>query len=545
MQPLRVTVGDKTVVISEQRVVRIGRANDADIVLSGETVSRVHAELRPTDIGWILVDVGSQHGTYVDGQRITELRIERPVRAYCGIQGSGATLDFDITRERPVPAAAPETNRVGAPAQGGQADRPGPAPAPAQLDPAFAETVSAASLRGSSGGPTGYRTGPDLVVEAGGAEQRFQHPAQLTIGRHPDCSVVVSDPMSSRYHGRIDAVPGGWTYSNASKEGTYVDGRRVEVLKLQDRAELRLGHPVAGAKVTVTPLIDAQTAVKRIARRRMTKRATAISAIAVALLLVAGVLGVALTRDNGSGGPSTAADALTATELNTAKVATVLIYAQSTTVDGKAVAWSGSGSMISAGGMILTNAHVATPQADGLAEKYGPADELNPKFLQIALIKSPDDTPADPEYRARVVVTDGHIDAAVIQIYATIDGGALPAGSLNLPTVPIGDSDTLRTGDDVTVLGFPGISQSAAVSVTRGVISTFIDDPDLGPRSEIDTDARIAPGNSGGMAIDDSGKLIGIPSAYFTERGTPITSGRIRPINVVKPLIEQAQSQTQ
>src|SRR3954470_22238409 len=105
MQPLRVTVGDKTVVISEQRVVRIGRANDADIVLSGETVSRVHAELRPTDIGWVLVDVGSQHGTYVDGQRITELRIERPVRAYCGIQGSGATLDFDITRERPVPAA--------------------------------------------------------------------------------------------------------------------------------------------------------------------------------------------------------------------------------------------------------------------------------------------------------------------------------------------------------------------------------------------------------------------------------------------------------
>jgi putative serine protease PepD len=543
MRPLRVTVGDKSVVISQQRVVRIGRANDADIVLSGETVSRVHAELRPTDIGWILVDVGSQHGTYVEGQRITELRIERPVRAYCGIEGSGARLDFDITSERPVPAAAPETNRVGAPAQPGQAARLD-APAPPRLDAAFAETVSAASLRGSDAGPAGYRTGPDLVVEAEGAERRFEHPAQLTIGRHPDCSVVVSDPMSSRYHGRIDSVPGGWTYSNASKEGTYVDGRRVEVLKLQDRTELRLGHPVAGAKVIVIPLIDAKTAVRRIARRRMTKRATAISAIAVALLLVAGVLGVALTRDNGSDGPSTAADALTATELNTAKVATVLIYAQSTTLDGKAVAWSGSGSMISSEGMILTNAHVATPQADGLAEKYGPADELNPKFLQIALIKSPDDTPADPEYRARVVVSDGHIDAAVIQIYATSDGGALPAGSLSLPTVPIGDSDTLRTGDDVTVLGFPGISQSAAVSVTRGVISTFIDDPDLGPRSEIDTDARIAPGNSGGMAIDNSGKIIGIPSAYFTERGTPITSGRIRPINVVKPLIERAQSET-
>ena len=352
--------------------------------------------------------------------------------------------------------------------------------------------------------------------------------------------------MSSRYHGRIDSVPGGWTYSNASKEGTYVDGRRVETLKLQDRTDLRLGHPVAGAQVVAIPLIDAQSAVRRIARRRTTRRATAISAVAAVLLLVAGVLAVALARNDGSDGASTASDALTATELNTAKLATVLIYAESTTVDGgKAVAWSGSGSMISSDGMILTNAHVATPQADGLAETYGPSEEANPKFLQIALIKSPDDTPADPEYRARVVVSDGHIDAAVIQIYATIDGGELPSDSLNLPTVPIGDSDTLRTGDEVTVLGFPGISQSAAVSVTRGVISTFIDDPTLGPRSEIDTDARIAPGNSGGMAIDNSGKMIGIPSAYFTERGTPITSGRIRPINVVKPLIEQARAATQ
>ena len=128
MQPLRVTAGDKSLVINQQQVVRIGRANDADIVLSGETVSRVHAELRPTDIGWILVDVGSQHGTYVDGQRITELRIERPLTAYCGIEGSGASLDFDTTLDRPAGAAAQVTDRVGAPAEPGQADRPGAPP---------------------------------------------------------------------------------------------------------------------------------------------------------------------------------------------------------------------------------------------------------------------------------------------------------------------------------------------------------------------------------------------------------------------------------
>jgi len=60
-------------------------------------------------------------------------------------------------------------------------------------------------------------------------------------------------------------------------------------------------------------------------------------------------------------------------------------------------------------------------------------------------------------------------------------------------------------------------------------------------RAEIDTDARIAPGNSGGMAIDNDGELIGVPSAYFQEADVPIVSGRIRPIDLVKPLISEAE----
>ena len=109
--------------------------------------------------------------------------------------------------------------------------------------------------------------------------------------------------------------------------------------------------------------------------------------------------------------------------------------------------------------------------------------------------------------------------------------------------MPIGDSDEVRSGDDVTVLGFPGIAGSARISVTNGVISTFIDREDLGPRSEIDTDARIAPGNSGGAAIDNDAKLIGIPSALFAPDGSPVVSGRIRPINFVMDMIEDAEQE--
>ncbi len=84
--------------------------------------------------------------------------------------------------------------------------------------------------------------------------------------------------------------------------------------------------------------------------------------------------------------------------------------------------------------------------------------------------------------------------------------------------MPLGDSDELRSGDDVTVLGFPGISESVRISVTTGVISTFVDRDDLGERSEIDTDARIAPGNSGGAAVNNDAELIGIPTALFAPR---------------------------
>ena len=402
------------------------------------------------------------------------------------------------------------------------------------------------------------RTGPDLLVVAEGREYRYRHPAQVTVGRQPDCGIVISDPACSRIHGTIAAVPGGWVFANHSAEGTFDAGRRVDNQRFEGRTALRLGHPVAGPELMLVPILSAAEEERRFARKRRRKVLLMVGAAAAVLLLVIGTVAAAVLLSGRDDTPVAGAPAPSSTdvpptsagtpndlsedELESAKAATVLIVAEAPdTENGGTVEYSGSGSIITKDGLILTNAHVAKPTAPGLAEYYGDDGIGDPDYLLIALTNSMDDSVARPAYRARPLEVDGRSDAAVIEIYADAQGDPVDPADLDLPVMALGDSDELRSGDDVTVLGFPGIAESRRITVTTGVISTFLDRDDLGERSEIDTDARIAPGNSGGAAVNNDAELIGIPTALFAPDGSPVVSGRIRPINIVRELVEDAE----
>ena len=568
MQSLLIEVDGRALRFDAPRLLRIGRSIEADVVLAAGSVSRQHAELRPVENGWVLVDSGSQYGTYVDGRRVTEHRISGQITVQCGPPAAGSTLRItpDPVASAPAPAPAPVSAPMPVPVPAPPSAPtpvvpppnvpPPPSDRPAGQTPPGGGYEETFILAAPPTGPLGMgpaRTGPDLLVVAEGREFRFRHPAHLTIGRRPESDVVITDPVCSRMHGQVSATPGGWTYTNSSQEGTFLNGRRVEQYPFHESVRLRLGHPVAGPEVALVPILSAAEEEQRFARKRRNKTLVRMGAVIAALVLIGGTITAAVLLSNGDddtdqsgggtgGGPDTPADSmevLTDEELDTAKAATVRLSAETTDVSGAPVEYSGSGSIIDEQGLILTNAHVAAPSAEGLAEQYGDDDQLNdPEYLLVALTQGGDDQAADPEYRARVVEADGNLDAAVIEIYADDEGNELDE-ELDLPTMPIGDSDELRTGDDVTVLGFPGISQSGAVTVTKGVVSTFIPSEEYGPRSEIDTDTRIAPGNSGGAAINNDAEIIGIPSAFFSE-GTPIVSGRIRPINLVTDLITSA-----
>lgn len=223
------------------------------------------------------------------------------------------------------------------------------------------------------------------------------------------------------------------------------------------------------------------------------------------------------------------------------QAATVQIYAQFEERGDLRTNWTGSGTIISADGLILTNAHVAAPLSPGLAALYNEPEFIfgeEPDALVVGIVESADLPPVETYY-AEVVNADGVLDLAVIRITETVDGSPIDANTLNLPFVTLGDSDTLNLGDEVQVYGFPSIG-GETITFTRGDVAGFEIEDQVGTRAWIKTDTTFSPGNSGGLGANIAGEIVGVPSFVFEAQGGSIN--RLRSINYAKPMIEAAQN---
>ncbi len=223
-------------------------------------------------------------------------------------------------------------------------------------------------------------------------------------------------------------------------------------------------------------------------------------------------------------------------------------------VEGYIEEWSGSGTIISPDGLILTNAHVAVGDRFYRVEK-----------LIIALTVAEDEPPV-PAYLAEVVQADSALDVAVLRITHDLSGQRIDPSDLDLPFVQLGDSDELRLGDPIAILGYPGIG-GKTITLTSGEVSGFTAEAGYGNRAFIKTSATIAGGNSGGLATDENHRLIGIPTqvgagevngdivdcrpladtnrdGYINQYDTCVPTGgfinALRPINLAMPLINAA-----
>ncbi|HEY9076301.1 MAG TPA: trypsin-like peptidase domain-containing protein [Anaerolineaceae bacterium] len=221
--------------------------------------------------------------------------------------------------------------------------------------------------------------------------------------------------------------------------------------------------------------------------------------------------------------------------------------------------YSGSGTIISPDGYILTNCHVADPRT------YG-TPEYAPDVLIIELIDR-DDLPPVPTYIVKVLAVDPILDLAVVKVDKTLNGTAVNTASLNLPYTPLGNSDAIRLGDPLHIFGYPSIG-GKTITYTSGSVAGFDTQDKVGNRAWFKTDATIAGGNSGGQAANNAGELIGVPTRLGTESATKYTDCRrledtngdgkidekdtcvptggfinsIRPVNWALPMIQAARS---
>jgi putative serine protease PepD len=513
----------ETASFDEQRVLRIGRSRDNDIVLDSPSVSRRHGELRPTATGWDLDDIGSAGGTWVNNERVTHASLGATTTVRFGAESDGVEATITI--------ALPQAT----------ADEPPDDPRTELLPDENTVLLSDQQrtyIHGSGQSP-GDRAVDGLLIRTRDGDKRFDADKPVRIGRDAGSDVVADDDAVSRQHANVGRRSDGWWFVDHSNSGSFIDGERVKEKKITEQTVVQLGHPEAGYQITLVPVADVASAQKAIAGKRRRRTVMRWSAAAAVVAVVGGgVAATVLLR-----GGSTNENTLSSANLERAKRASVQIIAFG--ADGLPE-WTGSGTVIGSDGLILTNAHVAKPTAKGLTG--ADVSTGDPSFLEVAFAKD-DNTPAVAKYRATPVVSDGYLDLAVIKIDANVDGTPLGSGKLALPEpVPIGDSNALQTGDHITALGYPGLTNdfhlSGPLTVTSGDVSAF--KRDYGTNTErfwIDTTERIAHGNSGGASINTAGEVIAVNTRFVKgQQEEPAASYLVKPIALAANVITIARN---
>jgi ABC transport system ATP-binding/permease protein len=161
----------------------LGRAEDNDVVLADERASRHHARITRSDGQFVLIDLGSRHGTYLEGERVS--RQSRPLESGDAIAIGDQVIRFLAGRETRL--ASRELPVLG---------------------------VGTVSFEGD----------------------------QLTLGRDPQNDVVLSDPNVSRFHAEVVRGDDGIELVDlGSRNGTRLDGALVRTGRIDAGSEIGIG----------------------------------------------------------------------------------------------------------------------------------------------------------------------------------------------------------------------------------------------------------------------------------------------------------------
>jgi serine protease Do len=174
--------------------------------------------------------------------------------------------------------------------------------------------------------------------------------------------------------------------------------------------------------------------------------------------------------------------------------------------DDRGSAALGSGFIIRADGLIVTNRHVI----------------LGARVVRVRL-------PDAREFPAKILGADAVTDIALLKI----DVG-------HLPVLRLGSSASVAVGDPVIAIGNPfGLGQSVSAGIISARARTLEDDPYI---DFLQTDAAINHGNSGGPLLTVDGTVVGVTSAIFSPSGGSVGLGFAIPAETVAAVIGQLET---
>lgn len=166
---------------------------------------------------------------------------------------------------------------------------------------------------------------------------------------------------------------------------------------------------------------------------------------------------------------------------------------------------SGSGTIVSPDGLILTNEHVVRSARGGVVSV---------------------NTTSGKRYVGQLIATDRRNDLALVRLNT----------SDRFSTVRLANSGSIQVGARVFAIGSPfGLSGT----LTTGILSR------ISPSGDLQTDAALNPGNSGGPLLNSRGELIGVNKAILSPGGGGNTGiGFATSVTVAKEFIEQNRNRT-
>lgn len=200
----------------------LGRDPSCDVVLEDPGISRRHAELVRERGAWILRDLGSRNGTFIDDAPIQQQRLQAGQR---GRLGPDVTIELFPGAETEVASAERAPRAAGGRVQRGGAasdGRGGSAATPA--GPMAAEAATAPPAR-----PDPLRQQAWTLTPRGGSARSVTLRAAITtVGRDPSAGLVLEDESVSRLHARLDREDDRLFVTDLkSSNGTLVNGDPV------------------------------------------------------------------------------------------------------------------------------------------------------------------------------------------------------------------------------------------------------------------------------------------------------------------------------